>query len=194
MKFKPINVLLGGAALLIFAGPAAAAFTFVGKFEGNDCAGVLGSPFAACEYQDSPIIAKYDVETGGWQVNDTVFGDDVSAGQFTLNFNSGNTSGTWSYSGVIAISAYVLKAGDEFAVFATDAPSNSFSNIAWSTAAGNLVNPNNGNPRELSHISFYDTEGVPPDEVPLPAAAWLFLSGLIPLAGFLRKRREVLAA
>ena len=32
----------------------------------------------------------------------------------------------------------------------------------------------------------------PPSEVPLPAAAWLFLSGLIPLAGFLRKRREVL--
>jgi hypothetical protein len=32
-----------------------------------------------------------------------------------------------------------------------------------------------------------------PTEVPLPAAAWLFLSGLVPLAGFLRKRREVFA-
>jgi hypothetical protein len=31
-----------------------------------------------------------------------------------------------------------------------------------------------------------------PTEVPLPAAAWLFMAGLVPLAGFLRKRRAAL--
>jgi hypothetical protein len=31
-----------------------------------------------------------------------------------------------------------------------------------------------------------------PSEVPLPAAAWLFMAGLVPLAGFLRKRRAAL--
>jgi hypothetical protein len=34
----------------------------------------------------------------------------------------------------------------------------------------------------------------PPTEIPLPAAAWLFLTGLFPLAAFLRKRRETLWA
>lgn len=37
-------------------------------------------------------------------------------------------------------------------------------------------------------------DGFPPTEIPLPAAAWLFMIGLVPLAGFLQRRRAALGA
>lgn len=53
-----------------------------------------------------------------------------------------------------------------------------------------LLNDNNLNPREISHISLYAREGDNSTVVPLPAAAWLLLTGLAGL-GFIGRRRAV---
>jgi hypothetical protein len=186
MKMKLMKVLVGTAAALAFSGPASAAITYIGTFDGTDCAGDFGDNFGECEYEGSPIIAKYD---GDWEFN-AIFGDDVSEDQFSgVEDSIDETSGTFSYDGEIAVSAFVLKAGQQYAVYEVNEPSTSFT-FDWSSLAADLVF--NGNAQGLSHISFYDTEGGPPAEVPLPAAAWLFMSGLIPLAGFMRKRRAAL--
>jgi hypothetical protein len=43
---------------------------------------------------------------------------------------------------------------------------------------------------DLSNISVYTKENFPPSEVPVPAAVWLFGSGLVGLAGVARRGRK----
>jgi hypothetical protein len=66
--------------------------------------------------------------------------------------------------------------------FATEGPTNGSFKIAFTNNGGNIP--------DLSHMSIYLRESaITP--VPVPAATWLFGSGLLGLAGFTRKRKRL---
>lgn len=152
----------------------------------------------------SPSLAKCDdMDTGA-----CVWGNGASGGDYTADpafsvtfddrtedgfFPDGITpkyetkTGTWSFDStkvtgidpVLFPTYYVVKAGDAFAAYmldATDCDASGCSSIAWDTS--------DVGDKGVSHISFYDTA-----VVPIPAAAWLFGSGLIALAGLKRRKR-----
>jgi hypothetical protein len=178
-----LKALLAAGAMALVAGGASSAtvntpYTLVGTYDGNDCSGVLGQGFENCAYNGSPVIAKYNTgEDGGWELNTGTF-PGIDSDMFTLTGTSGS-SGLWSYLGTtgVAITAFVLKAGNEFSIYKMNTPGTSFSNIDWSTVSG----------KDLSHITFYDTAA----PVPLPAAGFLMIGALGGLAALRRRRRAV---
>lgn len=167
------------AAPLVFASAfvstGAQASPIIGTFDGNDCAGVLGRPFANCAYQGSPIIAKFDLNNGNFigEINSTIF-PTVTGGEFSIIYNANTNSGSWTYTpgaGDPLITVFVVKWGPQFTIFANDGDPNS----------GSFVIPGR---QGLSHISFYDTK-VP---VPVPASLALFGVALSGLGLALRRR------
>jgi hypothetical protein len=54
----------------------------------------------------------------------------------------------------------------------------------WNTSA--LLGPN-GQAQDLSHMTVYTNSGVPIAATPIPAAFWLFGSGVMGLLGLSRK-------
>jgi hypothetical protein len=178
----------GAAMAVTLVTPINAPYTLVpgGPTSGNDCSGVFGQGFANCKYKGSPVIAKFNTDGTGWELNTGVF-PGISSSMFTLTGTSGN-AGTWSYNGTtgVAITAFVLKAGNEFAIFEMNTPGTSFTDIDWSTALGELTNPR-GEGRDLSHITFYDTADMAP--IPVPAAGLLLVSAVGGMA-VLRRRKQ----
>ena len=165
------------------------ALTSAGTTAGSDCSGVFGSGFANCKIpaqysaNQSPVIAKFDVDTSSWEFNSALF-PGVDASDFTLVINAGGT-GTWAYSPEAndpLITFFVAKGGPNFNLFANTGAPNSGS---WITP----TNPNNNRPYGLSHITFYDTGARPPLEIPEPGT--LALVGLAMLgAGAVRRRKS----
>lgn len=109
-----------------------------------------------------------------------------------LDGDGEGTSGTWAFTGPETLLYLSLKFGGWTAVFDT----NGMTSGVWNTDIGpgegdwytdplNLVDGScclnqNGKPFAMSHIGVY---------VPVPAAVWLFGSGLLGLVAVARKRR-----
>ncbi len=157
--------------------PGSTSFTW----PGSDCAGTLGGNFAACSYNGSPIIGKFNFEDGkpGQVELNTAAFPGLQASWFTID----PVKKTWKYDPQGAgpgITAFASKAGNNFFVYTL-----SETYFGGSQVFEFLTPEGKG----LSHISFYDTKAT---VVPLPAGAWLMLSGLAGL-GLLSRRKRVAA-
>ncbi len=124
-------------------------------FEGNDCSGVFNrqTGFADCKIparidpNESPIIIKFDVGTGGgltFEINSALF-PTIDGSEFNFT-GTGGASGTWTYTpgaGDPVIHFFVAKGWTEFNLFSNLGDLNSDD---WFTP----VNPGGQNPA-LSH-------------------------------------------
>ena len=180
--FTKALVVVGFSA---FSSIASAAF--IETFTGNDCAGVFGTPFADCKVparidpNETPIIIKYDFGPDGvtFEINSALF-PTIDGSEFSFDFDGGGATGTWTYTpgaGDPGVNFFVAKGGPDF---------NLFSNLG-DPLTDDWFTPNNpgGNPADLSHISFYDTDGG--GQVPEPTTLLLLGAGLF-AAGFARRR------
>jgi hypothetical protein len=146
-------------------------------FPGNDCQ----RGFSRCELNGSPIIAKFDfnsdgsLATNGVELNTSVF-PGLLASWFTIDA----VNRTWRYDPQGAgpgITAFASKAGNGYLVYSLTPTYFGGSQVfSFNTPEG----------RDLSHISFYDTRAT---VVPLPAGAWLMLSGMAGLGVISRRKR-----
>ena len=102
-----------------------------------------------------------------------------------VNPDTGATSGSWSFdSSKFAPTEFliVLKAANSpgFAAWIFDGPEAASDAGTWLVAWTNQ----NGVQQDLSHLSIYA-----PTPIPVPAAVWLFGSGLLGLIGVARRKR-----
>jgi hypothetical protein len=187
MKFSLLKRLVVVAAFGAFSSVASAAF--IATIPGNDCAGVFGQPFDDCKVpaqydpNETPIIIKFEFNDAGGITATTISSlfPTIDGSEFSFVFGNGTSTGTWTYNpgpGDPDINFFVAKGGDFF---------NLFSNLGdplsddWFTP----LNPANQQLFNLSHLSFYDTNG----RIPEPASLALLGLGLAGLA-FVRRRKR----
>ena len=202
-------------ALLVLAlGVAvqANAATVSRSFSGNDCSGYFGQGFDSCtvfvnsggeDIELSPVIAKYGGDLTVSETNGTVF-PSIDGTEFSFsNTTTDNKTGTWTYTqgaGDPGVRYWATKAGPDFLLFwevddaavagggacdVTDVYTLACLQEALVVTESDWTTPDN---KELSHITFYDTSVTPTGgEIPIPAAVWLFGSGL-GLLGWMRRR------
>jgi hypothetical protein len=198
---KAINKIAAAGALAFIglSGAASAATLNSMDYKGNDCSGVFGQGFENCTvtYEDtklSAIIAKYDQGEGTdpdkLTVNDSLFAS-LDGSEFDIDYD--DDGGTWEYTPTgndPGIKYWVVKQKNAFKLY-------------WETAAvcaGSVLEclqsalfVSSGSwSGDFSHLSFYDTKlpGGGGPEVPVPAAAWLLLSGLVGLGALGRARSK----
>lgn len=193
-RAKRIGTVAGAALIMAVCAlaPNHADAALLETFDGNDCAGEFGQPFADCaipsdiDENESPIVAKFDFPDNGSEIEseiNTGLFPSVSGNEFTLNL-TGQGVGTWSYApddpGDPAINFFVAKGGNFFNLFSVDGDT---TDVDFATPINEMNEQNFG----LSHLSFYDTARETP--VPTPASLGLLGIGLIAL-GFGGRRRR----
>jgi hypothetical protein len=190
MKMWTTAIAAGFAMALSAASAQAAAL--VGTFEGNDCAGVFGQGFENCvipediDPDQTPIVAKFDFSKAGVVTETTVntaLYPSLDGSEWTFDLDAG----TWTYDpgpDDPVITFFVAKGGPSFNLYSLH------DDELTGEMFGTPINPRNGKPYGLSHLSFYDTDGdTPPDNAPEPAMMALLGFGLIG-AGYARRRRR----
>jgi hypothetical protein len=189
---KPTGVVLALMGSALFSLNASATLITDDTWAGgpNDCSGEFGQGFENCTFNESPIIAKYNIG-GGWQINTDLF-PTVDGSEWTFSPNDppegDDTEGTWTYTpgaGDPDIRYWTAKGGPGFNLFfdVTDPTDECIANPSTCYDLANVVtsgnwntplNPNNERPYGISHISFYDTGS----DVPVPLPSTLALMGL----------------
>ena len=210
MKLSLIR--FAGVCALALSSLSVQAVTVSRDFGGNDCSGYFGQGFDSCtifindggkRIELSPVIAKYNGDLSLDETNDTIYPSvDGSEFSFSSNTPPDNKAGTWSYTPDVndpGTRYWATKAGPDFRLFwevdpAAISPGGACTgpdlytlaclNEAMTVSTGDWDTTGN---KALSHITFYDT--TPPFVVPVPAAVWLFGSGLLGLVGVARRKR-----
>lgn len=139
---------------------AQAAYLHMDSYQGNDCSGVFGQGFENCAISGSPIIAKFTPGEGA-ELNNSAF-PSVNGAEWSFDSDSPFGTGTWTYSPGAndpSIRYWVAKAGNEFNLFYYTELAGGTLADALAVTTGSWITPLNqqGAPRGLSHISFYDT-------------------------------------
>lgn len=196
------------SALGLFSIPSNAALVSAELDYGNDCNGYFGTAdingFKGCNVQFegtqlSPVIAKYDIDAYGNvetpEVNDLLY-PSIDGSEFSITLDT-DASGSWSYTGTAPdpnVKYWTAKSGNGFTLFwnVSDADAAGVcAGDAWNLACLQAAQHTSGGDwytadgKALSHITFYNS-GV----VPVPAAVWLFGSGLLGLVGVARRKRK----
>jgi len=167
----------------------------------NDCSGVYGQGFENCAIGPiggerlSSIIVKFDVDEDEIVINPLYPEFDLDDFDFDTVGDFGE--GSWAYNpdAVVGIKFWVANAGNGFNVFyrlSDDDEANcgdfdafECMSLAELSYQGDWMTPlnNQGRPRGLSHLSFYDSE------VRIPEPGTLTLLGLGLLGMGLSRRR-----
>jgi len=184
------KTLLAVTGAAFMACSSAASAGFIQTISGNDCSGVFGQGFENCKIpanidpNESPVIIKFDGYSGGsfsiLEINSGLFPTiDGSEFSFFIPFPDGSV-GDWTYipgDGDPDINFFVAKGSNRFNLFSVDSSFNG----SWNTpmnASGGFAG--------LSHLTFYDTGGVPPVGIPEPGTLLLLGGALAALS--LRRR------
>lgn len=196
-------------SVLGFLSMPASAATVSAEFAGNDCSGIFSgtsSGFEGCVIsfdgvELSPVIAKLDIDDFGnvtyIETNQSLY-PSIDGSEFTLSYDGDMSSGSFTYNGTAPdpnVRYWAAKAGPGFNLFWTVADSEvaaggacetSTLNLACLQAAQDVFSGSWYTPggKDLSHLTFYN-HGV----IPVPAAAWLFSSGLLGLIVIARRKR-----
>ena len=175
------------------AGPANATTIQVNDtFPGSDCSGLFGQGFDNCKIpitfdpNQSPVIIKFGFgdEAGLVQISSAF--PTITGSEFAFTISGNGSSGSWTYTpgdGDPGITFWVAKGGNFFNLF-TDSSGNPVTSGTWLTP----LNPANEQRFGLSHLTFYDTGGRPPTEIPEPGTLLLAGAALAAL-GMMRRRR-----
>jgi len=141
---------------------------FVNVFAGNDSEAALESLFPALSFTQLAKVETPDTSNGGLGLDLLVF----------TGTSNQPTSGQWGYTGPESVDYFVVKAGNNYALYHyTDANTLNMRNIGhWDTTE--LEN------KGMSHVTAYSVS-----TVPIPTAVWLLGSGLIGLVGISRRHR-----
>ncbi len=176
---KRILPVVLGAAMVFSGGNALAALTSCPPSGGSSC---LGSDFTPTLDQDTEAnvltVINANLLAGGTALTSlTLLGKSDDPIPYGTGANTSATSGTWTAPNSVAFLS--VKASTDFKVFDIMGATSG----SWDTLG--ILNGGGKQP-DLSHLSFWAID--PGNQVPLPAAAWLFISGLGAL-GVLRRQQ-----
>ncbi|MGB5323797.1 MAG: VPLPA-CTERM sorting domain-containing protein [Pseudomonadales bacterium] len=144
-----------------FTSAAVVLGNLVGVASGNDSEAAILADFGLVVDE----LAKVDLPATS--------NDGLSIGSLVLNDDDEPISGDWAYAGPETVAYIVVKAGNQYALY--DFTSAAMTNVGlWDTS--------DLGDKGLSHLTAYSS-----NVIPVPAAAWLFGSGLIGLAAARRK-------
>lgn len=171
IKFR--RMAAAAITLVVLSLPAHSAVVpgqLLGIFSGNDSVAGLFNNLGL----EATRLARIDLPSA--MASSTLSDDGLTISNFALNGSDEVLLGQWSYSGPEIANIIVLKAGRQYAVYLfSDAITTNMPNIG-------LFDTSDLHGKGLSHITAYSVS-----VVPVPAAVWLFASGLIGLACARRK-------
>ncbi len=166
-KYIKIGILTGMLCLSFSSKALIVQGDLLGVFSGNDSEASIFTELGLMVTE----LAKVETpatSNGGLTVN-----------MLITNGDSEPISGDWTYTGAGLVDLFIVKAGNDYAVYQyTDSNTMNMRNMGiWDTSAlGN---------KGMSHVTAYTSA------VPIPAALWLFASGLLGLLGFRQPKPEV---
>lgn len=178
---------------------AATVFAQIGTGSGNICpSNTFGSPFSACSAEGSAVVAKIDSSGTEFNSNASLFPNGSFANtEFDASLNQTTTTVSWDTSSFgtdpdtgaplgILIKYVGVKiggpGGGSWFLYSVNGGEGAFTGEGTLPLTGSFSH-------DVSNVNFFNSVEV----IPLPAAAWLLLSGMGALGVVGYRRRKTAA-